>query len=105
MKKVMRIMNIMILPYFLLFKRKDLLDAFKTKKLISLVIGICALVSYILILYVLEVIEIGYVVSLRETSIIFAAFLSFFVLKERFSVLKWGAIFCITAGAFLIKFS
>ena len=99
------IMNIIILPYFLLFKRKDLVDALKTKKFISLVIGICALVSYILILYVLEVIEIGYVVSLRETSILFAALLSFIVLKERFSVLKWGAIFCIAVGAFIIKFS
>ena len=99
------IMNIIILPYFLLFKRKDLVDAFKTKKLISLIIGICALISYILILYVLEVVEIGYVVSLRETSILFVALLSFFVLNERFSVLKWGAIFCIAAGAFIIKFS
>jgi multidrug transporter EmrE-like cation transporter len=99
------IMNVLILPYFLVFKRKELVDAIKTKKVISLVIGVCALVSYILILYVLDVIEIGYVVSLRETSIVFAALLTCFVLKERFSLLKWVAICCIASGAFAIKLS
>ena len=99
------IMNIIIFPYFLMYKRAELKEAVESKKLISLVIGLCALISYGLILYVLEEIEIAYVVSIRETSIVFAAVLSWGVLKERFSFIKWIAISFIALGAFLIKFS
>ena len=44
------------------------------------------------------------VAALRETSIIFALLIGFFVLKEKFTLLKIAAVLTIFFGVILIKF-
>ena len=96
-------MSILLLPYLYHYHRRELYETLAQKKGIATFIGCLSFSSYFLILWVLRVSPLGYVVALRETSIIFAGILAWFYLKEPFSTTKWIAIIFISVGAIVIK--
>ena len=98
-------MSIILFPYLYYFRRADLQETLAHKKGIAILIGCLSFLSYFLILWVLRTSPLGYVVALRETSIIFAGFLAWAFLKESFSIKKCFAIFFLCLGAIIIKIS
>ena len=51
--------------------------------IIGIPAGILAILSYGVVVWAMQFIEIAYVSSIRETSIILATLMSFFILKEK----------------------
>ena len=99
------VMSVILLPYLFHFHRSELYETLTQKKGIAILIGCLSFSSYFLILWVLSISPLGYVVALRETSIIFAGLLAWFYLKEPFSTTKWFAVSIISIGAIIIKLS
>ena len=99
------VMSILLLPYLLMYRRSELLETLFHKKRVAVLIGLLSFSSYFLLLWVLKISPLGYVVALRETSIIFAGLIAWIFLKEPFSVTKWTAITIISIGAIIIKIS
>ncbi|MAQ64625.1 MAG: hypothetical protein CL503_04930 [Actinobacteria bacterium] len=98
-------MSVILLPYLFHFHRSELYETLTQKKGIAILIGSLSFSSCFLILWVLGISPLGYVVALRETSIIFAGLLAWFYLKEPFSKTKWFAVSIISIGAIIIKLS
>ena len=65
--------------------------------------GGCTFASYSLALWAMTKAPIAPVAALRETSIIFSAFLAVFVLKERITPLRCVSIAVVAAGAIVLK--
>ena len=65
--------------------------------------GGCSLASYSLVLWAMTNAPIALVAALRETSVIFAAIIAAFLLKEPFSRLRYASIFTVTIGAIVMK--
>ena len=99
------VMSVILLPYLFHFHRSELYETLTQKKGIAILIGCLSFSAYFLILWVLSISPLGYVVALRETSIIFAGLLAWFYLKEPFSTTKWFAVSIISIGAIIIKLS
>jgi drug/metabolite transporter (DMT)-like permease len=65
--------------------------------------GACTLVSYGLALWAMTHAPIALVAALRETSVVFAAIIAAYFLKEPITLLRYASIFTVTAGAVAIK--
>lgn len=65
--------------------------------------GILALISYWIAVWAFTQAPISLVAALRETSIIFAVLIAFFVLKEPISIWRWVSVLIITMGATITK--
>jgi len=98
-------MSLFLLPYLLITRRTALKETLNHKKSIAIGLGIISFSSYGLILLVFQSGALGYVVALRETSIIFAGIIAWIFLKEPFTKSKWLAIAFMMLGALLIKMS
>lgn len=69
----------------------------------SLLGGACTLASYGLALWAMTQAPIALVAALRETSVVFAAIIAAYCLKEPITLLRYASIFTVTAGAIVIK--
>lgn len=61
--------------------------------------------SYGVVLWAMSITSIAAVAALRETSVIFAALMGTFFLREKMGAVRVGGAFCILIGAVLIRFS
>jgi drug/metabolite transporter (DMT)-like permease len=65
--------------------------------------GACTLASYGLALWAMTHAPIALVAALRETSVVFAAIIAAYCLKEPITPLRYASIFAVTAGAIVMK--
>lgn len=103
---VMNLIPALILSPLLLTKwwphTKSVLKSYKAS---ALLIGFGGGTAYIIILWAYQQTAAGYVVALRETSIIVAFFLGVFLLKEPISKSRLFGLALIVAGAIIIRFA
>jgi drug/metabolite transporter (DMT)-like permease len=71
----------------------------------GLVEGACMFCAYGLALWAMTRAPIGLIAALRETSIVFAAFIAAAFLKESITPMRYLSIFIVIAGTFAIKVS
>lgn len=69
------------------------------------VIGIGSPLTYLIILFAYSHGPVSYVSAVREFSVVIAALLGAYFLKERIGVLRWIGIALVVAGMVLIKFA
>jgi len=97
------IATLWLTPYVLIFRRRELLSAWKDYKGHSLIIGAGSLVTYLLILFIFRIAPVSYVVALRETAVAIGAFMGFIFLGEKFKAGKTMGIVLIVIGMMAIK--
>jgi uncharacterized membrane protein len=71
----------------------------------SMIIGIGAMGTYLLILFAFTMGPVGYIVAVRESAVILGAIAGIIFLKERFTITKVFAICVIVVGIIIIKLS
>ena len=75
--------GIPVLSFALLNKREIFINITKKEIIKGLIAGILAILSYSLVVWAMKYIEIAYVSSIRETSIVIATLIGFFLLGEK----------------------
>jgi drug/metabolite transporter (DMT)-like permease len=100
------ILNAAIFPILLIYKNKaiTILKIAKEGKKIFFIGGTISYMVYAIVVWSFTQAPIPLVVALRETSIIFVLLIGFFVLKEKFTLLKTAAVLTIFFGVVLLKF-
>tara|TARA_Y100000294_G_scaffold114580_1_gene106256 strand:- start:809 stop:1630 length:822 start_codon:yes stop_codon:yes gene_type:complete len=91
------ILNAAIFPILLIYKNKaiTILKIAKEGKKIFFIGGTISYMVYAIVVWSFTQAPIPLVVALRETSIIFVLLIGFFVLKEKFTLLKTAAVLTI----------
>ena len=88
---------------FVGLRRRDVLAGLPPKVwLLGIAGGLVSMTAYGLVLYAKTMAPIGAVSALRETSVIFAALIGFFFLKEGYWLRRLGAAVLMAAGVALI---
>ncbi len=95
--------GIPITLWALIYRRKKIKPFVASNWKIGVMGGSLALVAYALALYALNEGAMAHVSALRETSVLFAAFIGAFVLKEGFGWQRMLAAFIITTGVFILQ--
>jgi len=95
--------TLILTPYVMVKKRRELSIAWRSKKRYSLIIGLGSAGTYLIILFVFQMTQVSYVVAARELAVAMGATLGFFLLKEKFSVRRVLGITAIVLGVILIK--
>jgi drug/metabolite transporter (DMT)-like permease len=90
-------------PWVLLRFRAECLDAWRTRKMQGLSIGLGSMLTYLVILFAFQMANASYVVAVREVSIMVVAVLSVAVLKEAMTPQRAVAIGTILVGVVLVK--
>jgi len=85
------------------WRRGPVIRHIRNRWKIGVVGGACTFASYSLALWAMTHAPIALVAALRETSIVFTGIAALFILKERFSPLRYVSIAVVTAGAVAIK--
>lgn len=75
--------TLVIAPYVLSRRRVELGRELRENRLAVVVGGVLSLGTYFIVLLAMQVANVGYVVPLRETSIVFGTFFGVVILKER----------------------
>jgi drug/metabolite transporter (DMT)-like permease len=95
--------TVFLAPYILINKRQELLSTMKNTKKYSLIIGLGSGGTYLIILFVFQMVQVSYVVATRELAVAIGALLGFIFLKEQFSAQKLLGIMGIVIGMILIR--
>lgn len=95
--------TILLLPLLLHRHQAAFAATIRNHKMEGTMLGIAGLLTYLIILYAYRSSPASYVVALRETSIVVAAFLGIKFLKDDFSKRKMAGIILIVCGAVVIK--
>lgn len=82
----------------LVWKRREIAMVMKNNALLGLAGGTMQVGAYWIIVYALAVAPMGMVSGLRETSVLFAALISTFLLKEGFGVWRFVSACLVTFG-------
>jgi drug/metabolite transporter (DMT)-like permease len=82
----------------LLWKRREMWRVAKSNMTVGIVGGAMQVGAYWIIIWALTVAPMGMVSALRETSVLFAALISTFVLKEGFGVWRFISASLVTLG-------
>lgn len=82
----------------LIWKRNEMVVVVKNNVLIGLAGGAMQVGAYWIIVYALAVAPMGMVSGIRETSVLFAALISTFLLKEGFGVWRFMSACLVTLG-------
>jgi len=100
------ILNAVIFPILLIIMNKPgvVKKVFSEEKKIFFIGGTLSYTVYATIVWAFTQASVPTVAALRETSIIFALLIGFFVLKEKFTLLKTVAVLTIFFGVVLLKF-
>ncbi|NNF45888.1 MAG: EamA family transporter [Desulfofustis sp.] len=83
--------------------KREMCKSIKTGWHIGLLGGGCSLAAYSLVLWAMTHAPIALVAALRETSVVFAAIIAAFLLKEPFTRLRYASIFTVTIGVIVMK--
>jgi len=97
--------TVFLAPYVLRTARETTIATWRKRKLISLAVGVCAMGTYLLILFAFRLGQVSYIVPLRESSVLIGALLGAIFLKERLTAAKGLGIVLILAGLVAIKFA
>ena len=90
-------------PYVFVYKRRELVLAWRDYKKHIFIIGFGSLATYLLILFIYKIAPVSYVVALRELAVAFGAVLGFIFLGEKPTGLKIVGITLIVIGMMAIK--
>jgi drug/metabolite transporter (DMT)-like permease len=98
--------NLILFPYLYKYYYEDCLAAYQQQKLTILQIAPGVVGSYLIILVVFSIsdISVAVVVVLRSSSVLMGCVLGVVFLKERYSNIKFTAVFIIMIGVVVIKF-
>lgn len=94
---------VLLTPYVLLTRRRELSAAWKQHKKYGIVIGMGATAGYLLILFVFRMSQVSYVVAVRELSVVFGSILGLVYLREALSPGKVIGIALVVAGLILVR--
>lgn len=87
----------------LIWKRNKIVTVVKNNALTGVAGGIMQVGAYWIIIYALAVAPMGMVSGLRETSVLFAALISTFLLKEGFGVWRFVSACLVTLGLIISR--
>lgn len=93
----------LLTPYVLIKRRGELSIAWREHKKHSAAIGLGALAGYLLILYVYQMVQVSYVVPVREFSVVIGSILGVLFLREPLSARKIISIALVVAGLVFIR--
>ena len=82
----------------LIWKRREIIGVIKNNALIGFAGGAMQIGAYWIVVFALAVAPMGMVSGLRETSVLFAALISTFLLKEGFGVWRFVSAALVTFG-------
>lgn len=96
--------SLLLLPYVIATRRRAVADAWRTSRNAVLAGGVLHIGTYLIVLAAMRVSgsKIGYIVPLRETSIVFATLLGVLVLKERIGRVRIAGSGLIAVGVLAI---
>lgn len=92
-----------VLAYFL--RGQALIDGIKTHWRVGVAGGGMALAAYWIAIWAMTIAPIPMVAALRETSVMFAALISAFILKEGVKISRFAAAFVVVIGVALLRLS
>lgn len=94
-----------ILTFLIAFiwKRKEIIEVAKNNAVTGIAGGAMQVGAYWIIVYALAIAPMGMVSGLRETSVLFAALISTFLLKEGFGVWRFVSACLVTFGLVLSR--
>jgi len=95
--------TLLLTPYVVLYKRRQLTDAWKNYRVHGFIVGVGSLATYLLILFIFRIAKVSYVVALRELAVAFGALLGFRFLGEKPTPVKIAGIALIVLGVIVIK--
>lgn len=94
---------ILLLAISVAVQRREMYRSFRRDWRIGLLGGGFTLAAYSLVLWAMTHAPIALVAALRETSVVFAAIIAAFLLKEPFTRLRYASILTVTIGAIVMK--
>jgi drug/metabolite transporter (DMT)-like permease len=94
---------LVMLPYALFRDGRDVIPAMQTYWRRGIAGGALQVLSYATVLWAMTVAPIAIVATLRESSVLFGAFIAVVVLKEPLRAVRVGAALLIVAGLLLIR--
>jgi uncharacterized membrane protein len=83
--------------------RQDIRQAWRHLKVYVLVIGPGSLVTYLVILFAMQVAKVSYVVAVRECSVVIGTLMGRFLLQERLTPARWVGIAAVVLGTILVR--
>jgi len=95
--------TLLLTPYVVIFKRRELADAWKRYRIHGFIVGVGSLGTYMLILFIFRIAKVSYVVALRELAVVFGSLLGFRFLGEKPTGVKIAGIGLIVLGVIVIK--
>ncbi len=95
--------SLIVSPYLLTKCRDEIVQAWRDYKRYSLIIGIGAMATYLIILFTFQFAYVSYVVAAREIAVAIGAVMGLVILKEEISVRKVIGIVAIVAGLVILK--
>jgi drug/metabolite transporter (DMT)-like permease len=96
--------GIPVLSFALLNKREIFINITKKEIIKGLIAGILAILSYSLVVWAMKYIEIAYVSSIRETSIVITTLIGFFLLGEKQAKRRIIPAFFVLGGITILYF-
>jgi len=87
----------------LIWKKREIWRVAKDNIAVGIVGGTMQVTAYWIIIYALAIAPMAMVSALRETSVLFAALISTFLLKEGFSVWRFISASLVTFGLILSR--
>ncbi len=97
--------GIPIICFAIYVRRHQLVDSFGENRRAGCTTGVLQFVAYALVIWAMSLGTMASVSALRETSVIFAAFIGAFVLKERVGALRIAAAILVALGIVLMRFA
>ncbi len=97
--------SLFLAPYMLFNYKETVLGISKQYFWHAVIIGVGSIGTYLMILFAFTMGPVGYVVAIREFSVVIGSLLGIVLLKERISALKLTAISVIVIGVIFIKIS
>lgn len=95
---------VFIIPYVLRHWRPQLRPALATKKSVILFSGLGGLASYMVVLWAFQKThQTGYVMAIRESSVVFGSLLGLWLLRESLSWRKVIGLAAVAAGLVIVK--
>ena len=94
---------LLLTPYMVIARRRELVVAWKEQKRYGLIIGLGATVGYLLILLVFRTAQVSYVVAVREFSVVLGSLLGVIYLRESLSIRKLIGILLVVTGLILVR--
>jgi uncharacterized membrane protein len=94
---------LIVSPYLLTQCRGEIAHAWRNYRRYSFIIGIGAMATYLIILFIFQFAYVSYVVAAREIAVAIGAVMGLVILKEGISVRKVIGIGAIVAGLMILK--